>query len=99
GGGAVIGVQRIVVIVRYAHTELADQGWREDAVVVDAHAVGLLNAGALESALGEAAGQAEDGRLIGDGAAVAEASAETALVRRVVVHFHVEGIGVLGVGK
>ncbi len=55
-GGAVIGLESVVVIMRHAHTELADQGGREDTVVVDAHTVGLLNAGALERALRETAG-------------------------------------------
>ena len=90
GGGAVIAVECVAVIMRHAHTELADQGWRKDAVVVDAHAVGLLNAGAFERALREAAGQAEDGRLVHNRAGIAEACAEASLIGGAVVHFDVE---------
>ncbi len=93
--GSVVAVQRIVVIVSDAYPELTDQSRREDPVVVDAHAVGLLDAGALERALRPTAGQAEDRRLIGHRAAVAETRTETPFVRRVVVHFDVEGIRVL----
>src|ERR1039457_2922412 len=99
GGGAIIAVQRVAVIMRHAHTELADQRGRKDAVVVDAHAVGLLNAGALERALREAAGQAKNGRLGHYRAGVAKARAEAGPVGGAVVHLDVERAGVLGEGK
>jgi hypothetical protein len=43
---------RFVPVVGYARAKLGHQGDREDVVVVDAGAVGLLNAGPLETAVG-----------------------------------------------
>src|SRR5262249_2757440 len=96
GGGPVVRLQRIIMIMRDTDAELADERRGEDAVVVDTGAVRFLNAGTFERALGKAACLAKDRRLEYHRTGVAEAPAEAAFVRGVVIDFHVEGVGVLG---
>src|SRR5882724_7737403 len=94
-GFAEVSVVSFVVIPTCSGAEFRNESVREEMVVVQTDAVGVLDAGAFKITLGGTAAEAEDRRLENGGPLIAEAAGQTILIGQIGVHFRVNEIRVL----
>src|SRR6266852_2526240 len=85
---------RLVVVPRDTDAELRDQGIREKAIVVQARAVGVLQAVALKVALRGPACGTEYGRLENGWTLEAESGAQAIFIGEVGIYFGIDEIRV-----
>src|SRR5262249_58146241 len=86
---------RFVVIPASTNTNLSNQRTGEEMVVVQAGAVGILDALSFKVALRRAAAKTEDWRLENGRTLIAEPGTQAIFVREIRVDFHIHKIGIL----